>query len=159
MTSETANKIEKYIEYLRDKDYISFLYHFDSDESREVYDMFKDIHANVDISKYSSSDARAVVCAFRKLIAYSHVYNQSSIDVTTSRYGIEIKDKISREKVSIYYDYSSSTKFWHIKLFEMGETIPYDYAEGTGFNSLMDNLVGTHYSLFMDQNPKDYYLS
>lgn len=157
MTPEVAKKVKEYVNYLRTKEYTKFFFHFSWEECREVYDMLKDIDTEIHYDNYSQSDAPAVVCVFRKMMAYSHMYGQTSVDVRISRYGIKAVDTISGEIIEIGYA-PSGRGAWTINLIEMGRSEPYETESGVGFNDLVEHLIGTHYSIFMDQDPNDYLL-
>lgn len=156
MTESVARKVKEYVNYLRTKEYTKFFYHFSWEECREVYDMLKDIDTEIHYDNYSQTDAQAVVCVFRKMMAYSHMYGQTSVDVRINRYGIQAKDIISGEIIEIAYAPSGGRGAWTINLLERGRSEPYESESGIGFNNLVEHLIGTHYSIFMHQDPNDY---
>ena len=158
MTPEVAKKVKEYVNYLRTKEYTKFFYHFSWEEAREVYDMLKELGTEVHFDNYSQTDIQSVVCVFRKMMAYSHMYGQTSVDVRISRYGIKAVDTISGEIIEIAYAPSGRHGAWTINLSERGISEPYETESGVGFNNLVEHLIGTHYSIFMDQDPNDYLL-
>lgn len=141
-----------YSDYLRKKDYISFLYHFDSFEIRDIYAMWKDMGVDIQL-KGSPNDARSVVVMFRKILSDSHVDEDDEIKV--SRYGINWRDSMSGSSMQVSYS-PSGKNAWVVKLhsYEEGDV----EESGVGFNNLMDYLIGNFISIFMDMKAKDYYL-
>ena len=157
MAESVAKKVKSYINYLRIREYPTFFFHFSWEECREVYDMLKELDTEIHYDNYSQTHTPAVVCVFRKMMAYSHMYGQTSVDVRISRYGIKAVDTISGEIIEIGYT-PSGRGAWVINLSERGRSEPYESESGIGFNNLVEHLIGTHYSIFMDQDPNDYLL-
>jgi hypothetical protein len=152
MTEHLARKIRMYSDYLRKKDYISFLYHFDSFEIRDIYAMWKDIGVDIQL-KGSPNDARTVAVMFRKLMADSYAYEDQEIRI--SRYGFDWKDRMSGAHIRVAYSLTGNNA-WVIHS-ESSDEEPFEES-GVGYNKLMDELTSGTFTLFYGQSGKDYYL-
>lgn len=153
MTEHLARKIRMYSDYIKKKDYISFLYHFDCFEMRDLFKMWKDMKVSIPLTGKGPSDANTVVVMFRKILADSHV--DESDEIRISRYGIVWRDRMSGSSIQVAYSLSGKNA-WVVKLHSYEEE---DIEEsGVGFNNLMDYLIGDFISIFMDMESKDYYL-
>ena len=97
MTEHLARKIRMYSDYIKKKDYISFLYHFDCFETRDIFKMWKDMGVSIPLTGNGPSDARTIVVMFRKILSDSHIDENDEIKV--SRYGLTWRDKIGRAHV------------------------------------------------------------
>ena len=153
MTEHLARKIRMYSEYIKKKDYISFLYHFDCFEMRDIFKMWEDMGVSIPLTGNGPSDAKTIVVMFRKILSDSHIDENDELKV--SRYGIIWKDRMSGSSMQISYSLSGNNA-WVVRLHSYEEG---DIEEsGVGFNNLMDYLIGDFISIFMDMKAKDYYL-
>jgi phosphatidylserine decarboxylase len=152
MTKHLANKIKMYSDYLSKKDYISFLYHFNEFEIRELYEFFRSINVDIPL-KGSPNDAKSVVVMFRKLMADSYAYEDQEIKI--SRYGFDWKDRMSGAHIRVAYS-PTGNNAWVIHS-ESSDEEPFEES-GVGYNKLIDKLTSGTFSLFYGQSGKDYYL-
>lgn len=152
MDKQLSNKIREYSHYLN-TDLVSFFYHFDWLETREILKMMKQLHLKYKLNTEGPNDRKSIVVILRKLMADSHASENDSVTISSN--GIIWMDLRSGYGLILSYNDFGNNK-WIISSAQgkITEVI----GQGEGFNKMIDCLFDNSITLFMGLSPKNYYL-